>query len=401
MASDLTKVQFIAKRMYSTSAIGEHTRRDHVAQELIPRRGVFGGEDFRYVVRTANVQSVSGTFSDAYNQAAGASSKGKQFATDPAIKYCIVQIDGPSLSRLRGSEQSFTNHVRMELDGGLEECGDSMAFDFYRAGNGMRGRRLSISTNIVQLDNNDDARNFQEGMTVIASPNADGSSPRSGSTTVSAVDEDAGTVTLTSAAAITSFANNDYLFRQGDPGTCVDGLENFFPLTAPAPGDSFRGVDRSSNPRRLAGVRVNDSSQFIEETTGLIAVKIHQGGKRANCAFWNPIRFHEASRRMNAKVEFQSAGGTADYGFEYMMIHTTAGTVKIYADPDCPTNRVYVGKLATVECRHLDEGLPDWINDDGLGKTVRMGNTDAIEARIRAQHQYIFTVPGNWGVGAV
>lgn len=400
MASDLTKVQFIAKRMYSTAAIGEHTRRDHPLQEMITRKGVFGGDDFRYVVRTANPQSVSGTFTDALSQATGASSKGKQFATDPAIKYCVVQIDGPSLSRLRGSDQSFTNHVKMELDGGLEEIGDSMAFDTYRAGNGMRGRISAISTNVITFTNFDDARNFQEGMQVIADDTITGASPRVGTTTVASVDEDNGQITLTSAAAITALAVNDYLFRQGDPGTCADGFENFFPLTAPAPGDSFRGVDRSSNTRRLAGVRVNDTSLYVEETIGLCAVKISQGGKKSNIAVCNPIKFHDATRRLNAKVEFQSAGGTADYGFEYIMIHTTGGVVKVYSDPDCPTDKTYTGKLATIECRHLDEGLPDWINDDGLGKTVRMGTLDAIEARIRAQHQYIVTVPGNWAVGA-
>src|SRR5690606_37988352 len=115
-----------------------------------------------------------------------------------------------------------------------------------------------ISTNTITLTEADDVRNFKIGMTLIASANADGSTPRTGSAVVTAVDEDTGTVTVDSAAGITSFANSDYLFRKGDPGTCVDGLEVMFPLTAPTTGDSFRGVDRSVDVRRLAGCRVND-----------------------------------------------------------------------------------------------------------------------------------------------
>jgi hypothetical protein len=402
MASDLAKVQAIAKRVYSTDAIGEQTRRDHAFQEMLTRKKVFGGEDFRYIVRHANPQSVSGSFANAQTQADGASSLVKQFATQPGLKYCIVKIDGPSLSRLRGNYQSFVNHVTMELDGGLEELGDSIAFDTLGPGSGQRGRRLSAATNVITLTAGADVRNFKPGMTVIASANADGSSPRTGSTTVTAVSPGAGTITLLSAAAITSFANNDFLFRQGDPGTTSDSLRQIIPLTEPVLGvDSFRGVDRGSDPQRLAGVRLNDTSQTIEETTGLLAVNIKNEGKKANCAFWNPIRFHEFTRRMNAKVEFQSAGGTADYGFEYVMIHTSAGVLKVYSEPDLGPDVAFVGKQSSIEVRHLDDGLPDWINDDGLGKTVRMGTADAVEARMRGQHQLIVTVPGEWGIGAV
>lgn len=402
MASDLAKVAFIAKRMYSTDQFGEQTRRDHVFYEHLTRKKVFGGEDFRYIVRIANPQSVSGSFANAQSQAAGASSKGKQFATGPALKYCIVQIDGPSLSRLKSSQQAFTEHVAMEFDGGAEETGDSIAFDLYRNGDGQRGQRASISTNTITLVVADDARNFKPGMTIIASANADGSSPRVGSSVLTAVDEDSGTITMTLAADITAFANSDFLFRQGDPGTCTDGLADIIPISAPVPTvDSFRGVDRGTDPRRLAGVRLTTPVGTVEEDCGLIAVKMHQGGKKANRAYWNPIRFWEAARRLNAKVEFQSAGGTADYGFEYIMIHTPAGTIKVYSDPDCPTNRQYIGKIEEMHIRHLDDGVVDWINDDGLGKTVRMSSADAIEGRLRAQHQLICTTPGNWGVGAV
>lgn len=402
MASDLSKVAFIAKRMYSTEQIGEQTRRDHAFQEMLSRKKVFGGEDYRYIVRYANPQSVSGSFANAQTQAAGASSKGKAFATQPAIKYCIVQIDGPSLSRLGGNTQSFTDHVTMEFDGALEECADSLAFDTLGPGFGQRGRRLSLAGDVVTLTEPDDARNFKEGMTVVADDTAAGTSQRVGSTTVTAVDEDAGTVTLASAAAIAVFSDNDFLFRQGDPGTVIDSLEQIIPLTAPVLGvDSFRGADRGSMPRSLAGVRLNDTSMTVEDITGLIAVKIKQSGKKANCAFWNPIRFHEFTRRMNAKVEFQTAGGTADYGFEYAMIHTSAGVLKVYSEPDLRPSRVFVGKTSSVEFRHLDAGLPDWINDDGQGKSLRMGAADAIEARMRAQHQLIVTVPGEWGIGAV
>ena len=406
MPSNLTQVQFIAKRVYSSDRVTEHTLRDHVMFNMVTRKTVFGGEDFRYTVKTGNPQSVSGTFTTAQTQAAAAtatgSSKGAQFACQPALKYGVVQIDGPSLTRLKGNYQSFFDLVTMEFDSTLEELGDSLAFDLTHDGSGNRGQRASIATNTITLTVPDDARNFKEGMVIIASANADGSTPRVGSSILTAVDEDAGTITMTLAADITAFANNDFLFRQGDPATGYDGIARHLPLTAPVfLSDSFRGVDRGRNPRRLAGVRVNDPNSPVEETAGLIGVKIKQSGKSVagGCAFWNPIRFWECVRRLNAKVEYQKAGGTADYGFEYIMIHTPAGTVKAYSDADIPINRQYVGKIDSVEIRHLEE-FPGPVRDDGK-LTDRVSNADAIEARYRAHSQTIFRVPGEWGVASL
>ncbi len=396
-ASDIDRCAFIYKRMYSDDQVGEQVLRDHTLSELVTKKTGLGGEDFRYIVRYGNPQGVSGDFATA--QSGAASSKGIQFACEPALKYGVITIDGPSMARARGKEQAFFDLVTMETDGILEELGDSLAFDLFRNGTGVRGRRSSASTNVITLTVPDDARNFKVGMTVIADDTATGLSPRVGSTTVAGVDEDAGTVTLTSAAAITSFADSDYLFRAGDPGTCADGLALHFPLTAPTSGDSFRGADRSVDPRRLAGVRVNDTATSIEENAGLVAVKIKQGGKKADTVIWNPINFWQVARRLNAKVEFQGAGGKADYGFEFIAIHTPAGTLKAYADADCPVDRGWVGKLSALHLRHIDP-YPHIIRDDGR-PNLRQTSSDGLEARARCMSNSIVTEPGSWGVYAI
>ena len=277
--------------------------------------------------------------------------------------------------------------------------GDALAFDLYRGGDGIRGRRSSASTNVITLTTADDARNFKVGMTVEASANADGTSPRTGTTTVSAVDEDAGTVTLTSAAAITSFADNDYMFREDDPGTCMEGLADHFPLTAPSTGDSFRGVNRSTDPRRLAGVRVDDTATSIEENAGLVGVKIGQVGKRADCVSLNPINFWAAVRRLNAKVEYQGGGKKADWGFEYFNICTPAGTLRCYSDPDCQSNRGWVLNKSSLYIKHV-RALPHIVRDDGR-PALRESASDGVEARVRAFCNLVCTMPGANGVFSI
>lgn len=394
MASSVDTVAFIYKRKYSDDKAGEQAKRDHLLQELVDIREGCGGEDFRYVVRTGNPQGISSTFADA--QSGASVSKGVQFATEPSLKYAVVDLDGPSMARAEGNDNAFFDLVTLETDGQLEELGDSLAFDLYQSGNGIRGRRSSISGDVVTLTDAEDARNFKVGMTVGASANSDGSSPRSGTTTVAKIDEDAGTVELDDETQITSFANSDYLFRKGDPGNCMDGLGVLIPLTA---ASTIRGATVDTDVRRLQGVRISDTSPHPEENAGLLAVKIRQGGKRANCVIWNPLTFWEVVRRRDSKVEFQSAGGEAGYGFETIKISTPAGVLTAYSDPDCPNNRQYVGDKSVLQLRAIKKYV-HIIRDDGR-PSMRQTSSDGIEIRARNMSQPVITEPGRWGVAAV
>lgn len=396
-ASDLTSAAFILKRVYSEKRQGDLAMREHPLLRKINKEGGFNGVGFYYTVKYGNPQGISGTFSSA--QSAAASSKGVQMVASRKVKYGVITLNGEAMAATEGNNGAFYDLVTMETDGALEEMGDSLAFDLYRQGYGQRGRRASINSNTVTLTNADDARNFKVGMTVIADDTATGLSPGSGSTTVTAVDEDAGTITLNSAAALSGFADNDYLFRLGDPGTCMEGLEALTPLTVPAPAESFRGIDRSVDPRRLAGVRLNDTATSIEENAGLVAVKIAQVGKKADELYLNPIKFWEVARRLGAKVEYDGAGGTADYGFESIAIHTAAGTLRCYSDPDCPTDRGRVISSKDHYIKHL-KGFPHIIMDDG-NRSLRSTTADDIESRMRVFCNYIQITPGAMGVFAI
>lgn len=402
-ASDLTSVAYIFKRLYSEKAVGDLAMRNHPLYSMLKKEGGFTGSAFYYAIRYGNPQGISGTFSSA--QSAGqtantGNSYGKQLAASRRKKYGVITLDGESLAAADGNKGSFLDLVRQETDGVLEEMGDSLAFEMYREGYGVRGRRSSISTNTITLTVADDARNFKVGMSVVADDTEAGTSLRSGSTYVTAVDEDAGTVTVNDASAITSFSDNDYLYRLGDPAsTCLEGLAAHFPLTAPSSGDSFRGIDRSSDTRRLAGVRVNDTATSIEENIGLVAVKIGQVGQQARVAFLNPINFWALVRRLNAKVTYDGGGNKAAAFFEGVDVHTPAGTVRVISDPDCPTNRGYVLNMDTMYLKHL-KGFPHIIEDDGR-PNLRQNSADGIEARVRSMGNLVCTMPGANGVFAI
>lgn len=397
-ASTLTTLDFMFMRKYSDKNVANQARRDHPTFDMIPVEGGFNGEAHYYFITYANPQGVASVFATA--QSSASSSKGVQLRAVRKKKYGIITLDGEAMLASEGNDGAIYDVVSRETDGIIMEVGDTIAFDLFRDGNGVRGRRSSASTNVITLTNADDVRNFKPGMTVLADDTITGASPRSGTTTVTSIDEDSGTITLTSAAAITSFADNDYLFRNGDQnGGCIEGFEVLTPLTAPVAGDSFRGIDRSVDVRGLAGSRLA-ATATVEEDLARVAVSVNQRGKKLTHAVVNPINFYNVVRRMQAKVEYQGAGGTADWGFEYINLVTPAGVLKLYSDPDCPTNRGRAFNAKAHYIKTLGGDLPHVIRDDGQ-RAQREASEDAIQMRLRGFCNYFQQDPGAFAVTSI
>ncbi len=373
--------------------------REHPTLFSIAKEQAFDGSGFYYAVTHQNPQGVSATFSDA--QANAAALKGVQFAATPVTKYGVITLDGPSMLRARGNKGSFYDFVTRHTDGILEQVGDDLAFDLFRDGNGQRGRRSSASSNTITLTSTRDVENFKIGMTVIASANSNGSSARTGSTTVSAISRSAGTITLADASAITSFADNDYLFRDGDQnGACWDGMEDTTPLSAPTSGDSFRGVDRSVNVEALAGSRIDDTARYPEDVAGDLAVEIAIIGKKVTRGAVYPTVFQSIVKRLGAKVEYTNPGGAADIGFESLMIHTAGGAIKLMSDPDIPPNRLRLWRPDAHCVKHIDE-MVHLIRDGGLQPAMKGTSTDGIEIRARHLGNYLQYDTASHGVASV
>ena len=406
-ASSVSATAYVFK-IYYAGQLGDVAMRSHPTLDGIPKSskaaghtGSFKGTTFNYSIKYGNSQGVSGGFSNA--QAQASTTKGVQFAAARFVKYGDIVIDGVSLLASQ-DEGAFLDLVTLETDGVITEHVDREAFDLFRVSSGIRGQRASASTNVITLATPDDARNFKINMTVGASPNSDGSSPRTGTTTITAVDLTNGKITLQSAAAISGFADNDFLFNSGDVGTCMEGMETCTPLTQVTSGDSFRGNDRSVYPELLSGSRLLaavSQNQTIEESFGQVGIAINAAGGKATDGVINPTNFWAVVRRGNARVEFNSAGGELTYGFETAVISTPAGSIRLHSDPDCPTNR---GRLYNTNSHYLrclgpggNSEFVHIINDDG-NYNLRSTTADQVETRTRSIKNYIQNDTRNHGV---
>lgn len=396
--SNQTSVAFIYKRKYDDQTVADMSMREHPLYARIRKVGGFTGDTGgkAYVIKTGNPQGVSSDFASAQSAASG--SKGQQPRATRTTKYGIITLDGEAMAACENGG-AFWDLVTNETDGIIEEVGDSMAFDLYRDGSGARGQISSINGNILTLTNADDVRNFKEDMTIVGDDSSGGLTPAAGSATVEAIDEDSGTITVDSVATANLVANM-YLFRKGDGGACVEGIALCTPLTAPTAGDSFRGIDRSVNVRRLAGIRINDTGNTLEYNLGLAAVQVSRIAQRQDEVYLNPIEFFKIAQRQNAKVEYEGNGGDAVIGFQTITLATASGMLKLVSDPDCPTNRAYGVRMSEHYLWHLND-LPHIVRD-GDGKTaMKSTDADSIEIRTRCWWNYIQRRPGCFSVVAI
>lgn len=348
--------------------------------------GEFVGRNFSYAVKYGGNQAVSGTVAAA--QAGLGSPVGKEFLATLTEKHGVLLIKGLYVAASKG-EGAYVDAITDATDETMYTETRRLAFDLMR-GSGIRGTRLSASTNVITLTNAGEARNFDIDMTVGASPNADGSTPRTGTSKVTAISLPNNTITLASAAAITSFANADTMFVAGEPATCMKGMNVTTPLVAPTGGDNFRGVDRSVFPEYLAGDRLTTAvslANIAEDNIDLICSQIADRGGEITDAVMSFKQFGQVKQRTQAQVEYVMTGGEAKIGFATVVIMTNAGPVRCWGDPDVPLDLIRGYNEKAHYIRKIGELVH--INRDDGNTLIRSSVDDAVEGRTRFLGDYI------------
>jgi hypothetical protein len=374
--------------------------------------------------RSADIATLLGT------TAAGSPinpTQSKKFLVFLSSDYAATWINELTVLKAANDRGAFVNAFKFEVDGLLRQLGNSLGHGLYRDGSGSVARgdgAWTITGNVITLLQRADTKFFNIGMNLDFIANASGApsgAPRTLASTfrvqVTKVDEDGATLTCAldsngSAVAnistyYTALANTDWIAPAGDYNSAyattgiqkIKGLSAWLPLTAPTSGDNFWSVDRSAFPTRLAGHRLNDPTAPAEDSVMSLAEVMHERGAAPDIGLVSPRQFTKISKRLNAKVEYDSAGGDAKYGFMTFGIATSAGIVPIYADSDCPEDRGYLLTMDTWRIKHLKE-LPHIVATDGVTSLRRPG-LDQQEVRCRYYAQPVCYAPAENGVFAV
>lgn len=340
--------------------------------------------------------------------------------------YVLVTITNLLIEQTKSKAGAFVDEMKREMDGGIRSLSNNIAFELFGSGTATRGMigSAGISGPVsgvysFLLSNSQNVVNFEVGMTIQASatdggavkPTLTPASPDLGS--IVAVNRSTGLISFTilQGAPQTDWAAGDSITVQGDiPPTggsgsgplgatgsylALSGLAAWIPSSDPSSSDSFWGVNRSSDPTRLAGLRYNAQAFTIEEglTNGLAFLN-REGGKPDLCIM-DFNSYAALINQLGAKVQYvQIKHDEADVAFEGVRFHSAYGYVTVMADRSCPPQTAYVLTQDTWKLRSLGK-VPHVLTYgiEGL-EGLRVGNADALEVRMGYYGNCICSGPG-------
>lgn len=332
--------------------------------------------------------------------------------------YQLVTITNELLEATKGNAGAFVDEAKLNMDTGFRNFANNTSFELFASGTGSRG---TISTGGVSysapnisftLADPNTSVFFEVGMTLVAAA-TDGGTPTTTSGTQDAaqivsINMVTGAITalVTAGAPQTNWAAAYFLVNQGDSpvasntaGTnngylAVTGLSGWCP-TSVASNDNFWGVNRSSNPSRLAGLYLNASNESIEE--GLIdaAVLVSKFGGEPDYGFVNFTTYGALLKALGSKVQYvQVKHDEADIAFAGITLHAPYGPITIIPDRSCPANTGFLLQMDSWKLRSLGK-VPHILTYglEGL-EGIRVGNADALEVRIGGYYNLISNAPG-------
>lgn len=328
--------------------------------------------------------------------------------------YQLVTITNELLEATKDDAGAFVDEAKLNMDTGFRNISNDLALDLYGAANGVRGQISSITSGVIVLSSSASVVNFEVGMALVSFSISGTTYTQSTSAAIGyviGVNRSTGTVTVSATAGgsagtptnwSTSFPN---LAVQGDVAfgaltvqtqfLKVSGLGAWLPTTAPTAGDSFWGVDRSSDVTRLAGVRFDGSAESIEEALIDAASLVAREGGMPDMCFTNFTSYAALEKSLGSKVQYVDVKhDEADIAFAGIRIHAPYGPITVVPDRSCPALTAYLLQMDTWKIRSL--GKAPHILTYGLEglEGLRVGNADALEIRIGYYANLICNAPG-------
>lgn len=361
------------------------------------------GKNWHLPIRIAHTAGRSHTFANAKANKAG--SVVKEFQINVASNYSLYSVDGKLQRQTSNNKGAFVEAFEFELEGAMDAMNRNLGYEPYANGGGAIGAIQTagtvIASQLVVLQKPDDIVKFEVGTKLVVSA-TDGTTgvQRAGTITIASIDRDAGSFVIAEASlvgAIPAISNNsnttfgDFIFADGDFGAGVKGLDAWIPATAPTAGDSFFGLDRSTDASRLAGSRVDGRGLSPEEQLLKACQVGMRNGAKLDKFFLNDIDFLALDLALGSRKMYADAMTEVKVGFTGIKVATGYGFVEVFSDYNCPQG---VGWGLEMDLWSIKgPGHFPFIDSRDGSKILREDSADAYEGRIVAYYQMLCRAP--------
>lgn len=395
MSLNLTTFDAALKTIYTDQAVQNLVYKNNPAMALLPKYEQFLGRNLQIPLIYGNPQGRSHSFARAQTRGALTSSQLKAFLLTRVNDYSIATIDNETLLSSKGDAGAFLEAATLEINGAINSLTRSAAISQYKSGYGDIGQIVaggSVAGLTLTLSVAQDITNFEVGQELDVYTGVTGAVKAYGTSTngliVTGVNRSTGVLTFgfnvnDAANGVPTIAAGDYIAVRGDHSgsvfTKIAGFEAWLPSSAPTSGDSFFGVDRSSDVTRLAGQRQNSVGQPIEEALIDAAALVAREGGALTHYFMGYEKYSELEKALGSKVQYIDMKVNPEVAFRGIMVNGPKGPVKIVPDQNCPANRVFGLQMDT--WRHNSLGAAVRVIDtDGL-QMLRQSSSDGVEVR--------------------
>jgi hypothetical protein len=410
MPSDMTTFAFALKQRYTSRKVEDLTVKECPLMAMLNGDTDLQGEATPVPLVYGNPQGISNTVAN--SQTAATNLKGKKFVLTPGDLSGSVSITDKVIKASKSNKGAWLRARAAEIDGLYTQHGQVLNAAFWGNGGGSIGQIATggIAGNVITLADPAQVINFEVGMYVQFSAN-DGSDVshalRAGSTYVTVVNREAGTITVNDFGAITGETALDYIFRMGvfygNSGTFVTHGVQSFVYSSSTPPDCYSMV-RTDDPTRLAGVRVPSTDiagRSIEDRIQILGtrIKTRGGGPGPSAGFLNPEDWQELSLELQSRGQRPLTDDSTRFGFQKLEVVTGGSKVNLYADPFAPKGHAFLLRMENWVKHSMGEMIQA-VEEDGL-TLLRSSTANTYEYRTVTYPAMSCNAPGWSGRVAV
>lgn len=394
MSLDMTSFDKALKEYYTDEAVEMMVYKSNPFLAVVPKSEEFFGRNLPIPIIYGNPQGRSRNFARAQTRGQILNSLVTQFTLTRVSDYGVATIQNEVMEASKSNMGAFLEAATVEIDGIINSLTRSLAIAQFKSGYGDIGTIGSFSTTTITLSVAEDVTNFEIGQELDLSSSLNAATLRAYGTSgngliVTGVNRSTGVLTFgfnvnDATNGIPTIANGDTIFVRGDRDNSasptlgkIAGLAGWLPFTAPT-STAFFGVDRSVDPVRLAGLRIDGSASPIEEAGVEGAVQVAREGGAPDHWFMNFSKYSQLEKALGSKVQYVDLK-VGEIAFRGIRINGPKGEIKVVPDQNCPLNLSYMLQLDT--WKHYSLGKSVRVLDtDGL-QMLRQAASDGVEVR--------------------
>jgi len=365
------------------------------------------GSAFVVPIVTEDPQAISAGSPSAAETKAATSSQGgepqyKAFSVSPKFLYSAGKVTGAAILQTEGDTNAFIDAMSESIDKAVNSLGGRIAMHLHGSGKAELGvLTADPGTGTTLTLARGAKRRLRVGMDVVFRATLTGANRAGGSRRITGVNSD-GTATIDSAADA-AVASGDFVILANESTASsatpdvLSGLDAWNPQTEPTSGDSFFGVDRSTN-YRLAGQRL-DNSTFSNVRDGLIelAMEMDAEGMTPSFGLANPVDWAKVAKLQEANRNYNDSQDKAFIGFQTCTVAAPSGNFPLVSDPSAPVGKIRLVNQEHVYIVHSGDDVVHLVQEDG-NLIRKVAGEDAFTVLVRSACNLVCDAPSALGL---